>query len=94
MKKEILRKFLFENKMFIDYNSEFRLFDRNKNVLLETNNQNDIFYFVLGWNSATAKAKDEIDNLIEANEILNNQNETNIKNYEGIITSIHNQSSD
>jgi hypothetical protein len=84
--KEIFEQYLTSNNQYIDFNgSEYTLITSDNKVIIVTETPQEMFYFIKGSMNSIQEANSIISDLKEANEILRETNENNIKMYEGMI---------
>jgi hypothetical protein len=75
----VFRDFLEGNSFYIDYNGvRYTLVDKNNNMIIQTNTDDEMYMYILGYNKATNICNQKITELEDRNQI-------NIERYEKLI---------
>lgn len=75
----VFKDFLEGNSFYIDYNGvRYTLVDKDNNMIIQTNTDDEMYMYILGYNKATSICNKKITE-------LENRNQINIERYEKLI---------
>jgi hypothetical protein len=75
----VFRDFLESNSFYIDYNGvRYTLVDKDNNMIIQTNTDDEMYMYILGYNKAASICNQKITELEDRNQI-------NIERYEKLL---------
>lgn len=83
---KVFEDFLKARNLYIDFNGiHYTLVDNQANVITVTSTPDEMYSYMIGYNKSLQDTKSHVAEIENLNEVITNQNEENIKNYESII---------